>query len=210
MKFAIDQIRGSYEGKLSADGTTIAGTWTQGLSLPLELRRATPETAYRDPAAHRVHFVTVEKNVKLEVLVEHSIAGEELSSIGTRHPEKVAGLIYLDAGYFYAYYDPAVQTPVPETPPAPADGAFAPAAIMAGTEKYRDIRGPILAIFASPHDPGPGVAQEAIAERQAAAFEKGLPNAKVVRIPNANHYVFLSNEADVLREMNAFIAGLGK
>src|SRR6266550_844885 len=33
------------------------------------------------------------------VLVGHSIAGEELSSIGTRHPEKVAGLIYLDAGF---------------------------------------------------------------------------------------------------------------
>ena len=39
------------------------------------------------------------------VLVGHSIAGEELSSIGSRHPEKVAGLIYLDAGYSYAFYD---------------------------------------------------------------------------------------------------------
>ena len=37
------------------------------------------------------------------VLVGHSIAGEELSSIGSRHPERVAGLIYLDAGYDYAY-----------------------------------------------------------------------------------------------------------
>ena len=39
------------------------------------------------------------------VLVGHSMAGEELSSIGSRHPEKVAGLIYLDAGYPWAYYD---------------------------------------------------------------------------------------------------------
>lgn len=31
------------------------------------------------------------------VLVGHSIGGEELSSVGSRHPEKVAGLIYLDA-----------------------------------------------------------------------------------------------------------------
>ena len=38
------------------------------------------------------------------VLVGHSIAGEELSSIGTRRPEHVAGLIYLDAAYSYAYY----------------------------------------------------------------------------------------------------------
>src|SRR5882762_9932294 len=32
------------------------------------------------------------------VLAGHSIAGEELSSVGTRDPERVAGLIYLDAG----------------------------------------------------------------------------------------------------------------
>jgi hypothetical protein len=40
------------------------------------------------------------------VLVGHSIAGEELSSIGSRFPARVAGLIYLDAGYPYALYDP--------------------------------------------------------------------------------------------------------
>ena len=39
------------------------------------------------------------------VLVGHSIAGEELSSVGSRRPEKIAGLIYLDAGYSYAFYD---------------------------------------------------------------------------------------------------------
>jgi pimeloyl-ACP methyl ester carboxylesterase len=39
------------------------------------------------------------------VLVGHSIAGEELSSIGSRHPGKVAGLVYLEAGYGYAFYD---------------------------------------------------------------------------------------------------------
>ena len=39
------------------------------------------------------------------VLAGNSLAGEELSSVGSRHPEKVAGLIYLDAAYSYAYYD---------------------------------------------------------------------------------------------------------
>jgi pimeloyl-ACP methyl ester carboxylesterase len=38
------------------------------------------------------------------VLVGHSIAGQELSSIGSRHPEKVAGLIYLDAVNIYSFY----------------------------------------------------------------------------------------------------------
>jgi pimeloyl-ACP methyl ester carboxylesterase len=45
---------------------------------------------------------------------------------------------------------------------------------------------------------------------QATAFEKGLPSSHVVRLPNADHYVFRSNEADVLREMNAFIGNLPK
>ena len=39
------------------------------------------------------------------VLIGHSIAGEELSSIGSRHPGKVGGLIYLDATSSYAFYD---------------------------------------------------------------------------------------------------------
>jgi len=46
------------------------------------------------------------------------------------------------------------------------------------------------------------------AEAQAKAFENGLRTARVVRIPRANHFVFQSNEADVLREMDAFIGGL--
>jgi non-heme chloroperoxidase len=41
------------------------------------------------------------------VLVGHSIAGEELSSVGSRFPEKVSGLIYLDAATDFALYDPA-------------------------------------------------------------------------------------------------------
>jgi pimeloyl-ACP methyl ester carboxylesterase len=43
------------------------------------------------------------------VLVGHSLAGEELSSIGSRRPDKVAGLAYLDAAYGYAYYDPSLR-----------------------------------------------------------------------------------------------------
>ena len=42
------------------------------------------------------------------VLVGHSIAGEELSSVASRYPEKVSGLIYLEAGYSHALYSPAL------------------------------------------------------------------------------------------------------
>ena len=96
-------------------------------------------------------------------------------------------------------------------------------AIIAGEQKYTDIRVPVLAIYANPHDPSPYAfdifntpAERAVAEaiptaeteEQAEAFESGVPSARVVILPHANHYVFLSNEADVLREMRAFLAGL--
>jgi pimeloyl-ACP methyl ester carboxylesterase len=350
IKFAVSQIRGSYEGKLSADATVINGTWTQGAPLPLELRRATKETAWLDPSPHRAMFVSVENNVKLEVLdwggsgrtlvllaglgntahvfdkfapkltatyhvygitrrgfgassapapsrdatysadrlgddvlaaldslklnrpvlVGHSLGGEELSSVGSRHPEKVAGLIYLDAGYGYAYYDGSrgdlridlvdlqkkleqlqpdngPQDPKPlvdellsktlpgferdlremqktqaESPPPPqTPGQVAPItqAIMRGMQKYTEIRVPALAIYAVPHAPAQPfnddaaraaaeARDEATTGAQAKAFETGVPFARVVRLPHANHYVFFSNEADVLREMNAFLGSL--
>jgi uncharacterized protein (TIGR03435 family) len=50
VKIAISAINGAYEGKLSADGNSITGTWTQGLGpAPLNLARATPETAWTIP-----------------------------------------------------------------------------------------------------------------------------------------------------------------
>ena len=51
LKFAVEMIGGNYEGKMSADGKSIAGTWTQGPKpLPSVLERATPETAWAIPA----------------------------------------------------------------------------------------------------------------------------------------------------------------
>jgi pimeloyl-ACP methyl ester carboxylesterase len=105
-----------------------------------------------------------------------------------------------------------------QMPRSPTPGPFA--AIIAGTQKYTNIPVPILAIFAIPsyfgsmaaNDPTIRAAFEASMkasiEAQAKAVESGLPSARVVRIPNADHYVFQSNEADVLREMNAFIGSL--
>ena len=45
--------------------------------------------------------------IERPVLVGHSLAGEELSSIGSRFPTKVSGLVYLDAAYDFAFYDPS-------------------------------------------------------------------------------------------------------
>jgi uncharacterized protein (TIGR03435 family) len=46
----VELIIGNYEGKLSPDGKSIAGSWIQGSPLPLNLVRATKETAWEIPA----------------------------------------------------------------------------------------------------------------------------------------------------------------
>jgi non-heme chloroperoxidase len=97
---------------------------------------------------------------------------------------------------------------------------------MWGMKKYAKIPVPALAIFGSPHGLGKWVdnstdpkiceaakaysaALTALTESQAKAFENGVPTARVVRIHGAHHYVYLSNEADVLREMNPSSPHLG-
>ena len=345
----MDAWHGKYEGTLSVDGATIAGTWTQRTPRDLVLQRANDRTAWPlDPNPHTVRFVTVDHDVKLEVLdfggtgrplvlltgygsnahvydkfapklvpeyhvyaitrrgfgassapatgysadrlgddvlevldqlkinrpvlVAHSLGGEELSSIGSRHPEKVAGLVYLDAGYAYAYYDSELgdlnidaidlrkkldalrsvrlaeqaalarellTTDLPrferDLQGVLKDAEVTPSAIRAlqgdpqqpvakaiaeGVQKYSKLTVPILAIFAIPHDTDPLLAGDpegraAFEARdlekygaQASAFEKAMPSARVVRLAHASHDVYRSNEADVLREMNAFISTL--
>jgi len=201
------------------------------------------------------------------VLIGHSLAGEEMSWIGTHRPESVAGLVYLEAGYSFALYSPAIgdkvldavtlrqeldtflaaHTPngqpmaqlqadvarfekdlvtyrrdIALSPPCPDCGTLPPtyAPITTGNEKFLTVHGPILAIFADPLDPGPVFANDP--KRRAAyiandkvettqrveAFQAAVPQAHVVRIANASHYIFVSNETQVIREMNNFLTSL--
>lgn len=257
--------------------------------------------------------LAVMDQLKIEkpVLVGHSLGGEELSSIGTHHPDRVSGLIYLDAAYTYAFFDTAgdyamsladVQqklnalairpnevelmeqtkesmkqfqenlerklngrkNPLPPTlgPPSAEDRAsfaamlrrmtlatggtppeseihesFQPGpngsvgALSASTDAPRKIfeapehfttpiHLPILAVMGYPQSKGlefhadtpqkiaAAAAADANQARQIDAFEKGQPTAHVVRITNANHYIFISNETQVLAAMNTFLAAL--
>lgn len=209
------------------------------------------------------------------ILVGHSIAGEELSSLGSRHPEKIAGLVYLDATSAYAFYDPSQgdflldlyelqdklrdlgsrdrvansggaldRRPVVSElrltllprfekdlevwqndvqgvpPPPPIHGSktardWAPVLIFAGERKFTQIPVPVLAIIAVPHDfsfvRDPELRAAWDRQRmsaQANAFERGVPTAHVVRLAHANHLIYQSNEADVLREINMFVTKL--
>jgi pimeloyl-ACP methyl ester carboxylesterase len=208
--------------------------------------------------------------LKLEspVLVGHSIGGQELSSIGTRYPNRVAALVYLDAAYPYAFdngkvptFDEISKVGFPQSPPptdadlatfdglrqyytrvlgftypeaelrqkrsATPEGRVGPMrpfpggrTLTAGMKQYVQIRTPALFLVSS-QNPGrwaetstdPKIREQiaglsAFTERQAKAIEDGLPTARVVRLLGANHYVYLSHEADVLREMRGFVGRL--
>ncbi len=51
-------------------------------------------------------------------------------------------------------------------------------------------------------------ARRAILTRWQRDLLAGVPDAKIVELPNANVYMFLLNEADVIRELRAFAASL--
>ena len=214
-------------------------------------------------------------NLKKPVLAGHSLGGEEMSSIATRYPSRITGLVYLEAGYPYAFDNGKGPTMkefqdlknlAPQAPP-PGGSALASfaalqqaclrglgftypegelrqqfsttsdgrvgkqrdfpgdAVMLQGMKKYADIPVPALAIFAIPHAQGkwvndstdPKVREAAkafsaadlvLTTRQAKVFEDGVPTAHVVRLRGADHYVYLSNEADVLREMKSFLSTL--
>lgn len=184
------------------------------------------------------------------LLVGHSIAGEELSSVASRHPEKISALIYVDAGYQYALYDEkrgdlvldsialrnnldqlhlgtlhlsverltelVAQTRQLEgelqqrlddlstlSPPHRPDNPVV-VAVLDGQQKYTRIDVPVLAIFNVPHTP----AFLRLAQNQAEAFKTQVPSAHVVLIPNADHYLFRTNEGDIVVAINEFVGGL--
>src|ERR1700682_4592841 len=69
LKIAFDAVRAAYEGVFSESKNSFKGTWTQGSPIPLNLDRATEESSWRrDRTPHKIHFIEVDDNVKLEVV----------------------------------------------------------------------------------------------------------------------------------------------
>lgn len=218
------------------------------------------------------------------VLAGHSFGGQDLDTLGARHSERIAGLVYLNSAEdstlvwsdyglgvssseheairkklpaamrnhpspdytsFQAYQEWQMRrhgVAFPESElrqmfvanPDGTMGRFLPSkrvrdAIFAGRQKpdYERIRVPLLAFFHFPLPLGdqmkrykPQDAEEraameheyasglAIRKRHMRDLQEGVSAARVIQVPGANWYVFLSNEADVLRELRVFVAGL--
>lgn len=96
--------------------------------------------------------------------------------------------------------------------------------IMTSTKTYSRIPAPALVVFAPPHLPEAWIGKsadprvqesarnyyaaiDAATTTQAAALEAAVPTARVVRMRGA-HHIFLSNEAEIVREVRRFLNGL--
>ncbi len=66
----------------------------------------TPEHYNADRLGDDVLSIIDQLHLDRPVLVGHSFAGEELSSVCSRFPQRVAGLVYLDAANRYAFSPP--------------------------------------------------------------------------------------------------------
>lgn len=79
--------------------------------------------------------------------------------------------------------------------------------------RYPSLTGPILAtVPVAPGTPATPAPRTRIPEKrtlsQIDAFAYAVPSARVVRLPGATHFVFQSNEAEVVAAMEAFLVSL--
>jgi pimeloyl-ACP methyl ester carboxylesterase len=240
-----------------------------------------PPSGYGDQRlADDVFQVLRKLRIDRPVLVGHSMAGGEITTIGNQHSDLLAGLVYLDAlgdprdwpGSDPAYRALANQLPeVRWGPPAPDRSSFSAyrksqlrdehyafpeselrqmfvanedgsvgtfktdgnihSAVGAGQKKrdYSNIKVPVLAMFEYPRSRQPPsarptkdpetdkerVAREAYVRATAAYVDRwvqnlksGVPNARIVDLQGAGHFVFLSRETEVLNEIRYFVAGI--
>jgi len=214
------------------------------------------------------------------LLVGHSIAGDELTWLGSHHPERFSGLVYLDAAYDRAIDKSApaamrlreLNRLMPPEPPIPPEAlgnfdattkllierghvrlpegeliAFnrmndpyfggipnidgrTQQAISAAIQApdYAAVKIPALAIYAFEdpdkplppwYDPNDHELMANLAERtrllntvkreNIELFQRGVEKGQVLEMQNATHYIFQSNQQEVLAAIEKFVAERG-
>jgi len=241
-----------------------------------------PDAGYTDQRlADDVFQVLEVLKISAPILVGHSMAGSELTTLGVQHSDRLSGLVYLDAGddpgdfsgknpEYRAFFErlPTMNPPPPSDADrrsfqayqqwqvrtmgfsfpeselrnarvSNSDGSIGPSrtpssvrkAINDGSKKrnYSGIRVPVLALFTvtatidgwsqyyhfRPKDDKERDALEKIfaadrayLNRYEETMRTGVPAAEIIEMPGADHYVFLSNQGDVLRELGTFLSSL--
>jgi non-heme chloroperoxidase len=209
-----------------------------------------PATGYSaERRADDVLGVMTALGMNKPILIGDSCGGNILHTLGARNPERLAGLMYLDAAedptltaadyekvsVNTAHLPARVGTPAPfvgfpeaETRQRPIDAAIRRAIVDDNRVKpdYAHIRVPVLAIYRTvsmdqalrEYPPKNDQEREALNQAYRASrvmltkwqndLRAGVPQAKIVELPGANLYMFLSNEAEVIRELRLFAASL--
>lgn len=216
------------------------------------------------------------------VLVGHSMAGGEITTLANQHSDRLGGLVYMEAladPRDFPASDPAYRAILQRLPPAPyhSERTAEESRSFAGyrawqlrnerfafpeselrslfatnpdgsmgryrtpntvhdqigqgevARNYAGIRVPVLAMIDYPRfdarmvlptefrpsRPDQRAAYEsfvtataAFVDRWIAHLKRDLPDARVVNFAGAGHYLFLTREADVLLEIQRFVAGL--
>lgn len=157
------------------------------------------------------------------ILVGHSIAGDEMTFLASRYPDRIGALVYLEGAY-----DRSSTKNLPAKEKLELSKRYGKSApiwleIKESTPKpdYAPVRAPALAFFGGwpfppeivKMDDGPKKTEaekEYMDGRRARIreFQTSMPAAEVADMPDADHYVFRSHEADVLREIRSFLARL--
>jgi non-heme chloroperoxidase len=160
------------------------------------------------------------------VLVGHSIGGAELSAVANEHPHRVAAVVYLDAAYPPMHSTTAASrrwsNSCPSTLPSLRRRKHTRRTPEEPQKVHRDPRSGPRHLRHAPH-PGPmghtstgpkirqaaktyGAALTPLTEKQISELKKTVPAAHIITIPNTHHYIFLSNEPEVLRNLRSFLA----
>jgi pimeloyl-ACP methyl ester carboxylesterase len=125
-----------------------------------------PTSGYTIPRLARdIDAVLDAMHLERPVLIGHSFAGEELSYIGAHEPNRVAGLVYVDAAYDHTRPDALVKLGVPPNlRPGPND-TTSRAAYEAFWQRTRGYRWPETELdqFEQYGDPPPSVPQAILA-----------------------------------------------
>ena len=243
-----------------------------------------PPGGYDDQRlADDVYQVIERERIPTPVLIGHSMAGGEMTTVGRQHSDRLSGLVYLDALGDLEDDPPAdkewaaLQQKLPPSLQAPRACApldrrsfaayrqsmacrmgfmFPQAELRYGFESvggavgepktpgwvsraigqaqvfrrdYSNIRVPVLVLMNrtrtteqvlaetgyTPKNDAERVAIDQFMARSAIVFDRftakltrQVPDARIVDLPNAGHYVFLTRETEVLREIHAFVAKL--
>jgi pimeloyl-ACP methyl ester carboxylesterase len=160
-----------------------------------------PTTGYTvDRLATDVLQVLDALALKDPVLIGHSIAGQEISFVATNHPERLAGAVYLDGAYRYAFHRPGardnlqdlkrkldlLEAELNQPPRAPSELSKAIRSVMGDTldEFQLDLRELTTAPDAppvSPQQPSSSDLKDVAAYRawSARVFGYALPEAEV-------------------------------